>query len=187
MALSMRTEKAGPTAGLYAEYGLRPEITLGAKLDLQRETADTLTRTALVFMRRPIGPTDKALRFAYDLGLGVEIESDQPVPFARVGFTFGRGFTLNGRNGWAVLDAAIDAPVDGSEIRAKIDATTGLSLNDRWKAMALLFLHYEDAETDLTIAPSVIYSAPKTPISFQVGAEFSPDETAFVISIWREF
>jgi hypothetical protein len=163
---------------VYAEYGLRPDLTLGALIDLP--IAGPAETTALLFFRQPIGSGEGPMVYAYDLGLGMR--EDQI--FARGGFSLGRGIKLGERYGWAVLDNTLDI---SSTPRIKSDGTVGLNLSNRWKAMLQGFFQFDETGSTLTIAPSVVYSPKHIKTSFQVGIEFGEDDPDLRIGIWRDF
>lgn len=172
---TLQTETA-----LYLEYGLRPKLTLGAKVDMAMTPQGSNDISFLAFMRRPIGPRDRKMLYAYDLGLGYRDQA----PSARLGLTLGRGIKLGKRYGWAVLDTSIDL---GQEPLFKADATVGLTLNDRWKTMAQIFVSHEANITEVTFAPSVIWSPKTGKPSYQAGLESKEGELGLRLSLWRDF
>jgi hypothetical protein len=174
----------GTAASVYVEYGWRPKTTLVGKIDHSASG----TQTALVALRKPIGPTDKTWRLAYDLGAGVERRDDLTYGFARTGLSVGRGLSFGeDRSGWAVIDLSFDQPFSGLDPTLKIDATLGIGLNDTWKVMAQVFFSATPTDQAVTFAPSGIYSPRKNVITYQVGLELNEAGPHLRLALWRDF
>lgn len=170
----------------YLEYGLRPKLTLGAKLDVDMTKGRMGDGTAFVFLRRPIDRWDTAYQLAYELGFGTTF-GDGADPLLRSGLSYGRGFTLWDRNGWLAVDAAIEWALDNGPNTAKLDTTLGLTLNDRFQVMMQVFVTNSSAFSNTTLAPSVIWQPnAKTP-SYQLGVEVDDDTWAVKLGLWRSF
>lgn len=172
---ALKTESA-----LYLEYGLGPKLTLGAKVEMEKAALGVSEYSFLAFMRRPIGPRDRKMLYAYDLGLGY---SDQNA-YALVGLTLGRGIKLGERYGWAVLDTSLSLKKNPL---LKVDATLGLNFNEKWKGMVQLFVSHDALETEVTFTPSVIWSPKKGPSSYHLGLESKEGELGLRLSLWRDF
>lgn len=165
---------------LYLEYGLQPKTTIAAKIEATSLANELINPSILVFARRPLGPTDRPMRYAYDIGAGIRDDAT----FARLGFSLGRGITLGKRPGWAVLDTSLDL---GPLSRVKADATVGLTLNEHWKVMMQAFYTYENDQSDLTLAPSAIWQPKAKAPSYQIGIESTKDQSALRLGLWLEF
>jgi hypothetical protein len=84
-------------AGLYAEYGLQPRLTIG--LDLGGDRAD-MTK-ALAFLRVPLGAETGPWRRALEIGAG--LAEDRAA--LRPGISLGRGLRLWDHDAWISLDS----------------------------------------------------------------------------------
>lgn len=179
-ASTLMNENLSADHSLYIEYGLRPKLTLGAKVEARTALQRFEDPSYVIFLRQPLNNEDGKLLFAYDLGVG---QRDKQT-FLRLGFSLGRGIKWGKRYGWAVLDTSLDL---GRDPLFKADATLGLTLNDRWKAMAQLFATQTDGSTDLTLAPSVVWTPKGSKTSYQLGLEFAKDQNAIRLGLWRDF
>lgn len=89
-------DDAEPFFGVYGEYGLGRGRTLG--LDLHDDGAGD--GKAFVFLRWPLGPRERGLKLAYELGIGVN-KSEAAL---RPGFSIGHGLDFGRTTGWINLD-----------------------------------------------------------------------------------
>ena len=183
-ASALATDSGGADAAIYAEYGLRPDLTLGAKLDLELGRGD---RSGYLFARRPWGARDGPLLFAYDLGVGLSDKGGVQNPFLRFGLSAGRGIVINDRGGWAVVEAAVERPTGVGHTRFKLDGTLGLSFTDQWQGMLQTFVSHENGDTTAKLAPSVLWSPDAAAVTFQLGLEADAEELALRVGIWRSF
>lgn len=170
----------GSDHSLYAEYGLRSNLTLGAKLEAKLRLNRLSDPQALIFLRQPLGPRNGKVLYAYDIGAGLR----EGAPFGRLGLSLGRGLNWGTFSGWAVLDTSVDI---GADPVFKADATLGLSLDASWKVMLQAFLNHEARQTELTLAPSVIWQPKGKGPSYQLSVEFKERQTALRLGLWTEF
>ncbi|WP_299367686.1 hypothetical protein [uncultured Tateyamaria sp.] len=171
---------------LYGEYGLRPKLTLGAKVDIDMTDGRSGDGTVVIFARRPVGRTDRPSRFAFEIGIGSTF-GDVSDPLVRTGLSFGRGLTVRDKNGWLAIDAAVDWAVDDGTDTYKLDSTFGVSLTDRMKVMMQVFISNAGSSTTTTLAPSVIWQPDAKTPSYQLGVEADDDTVAVKFGIWRSF
>ncbi|MEP3636600.1 MAG: hypothetical protein ABJN14_04985 [Paracoccaceae bacterium] len=174
-------------SSIYAEYGISPNITIGGKIDIEMSPFGIGDQEVLAFVRLPIGPRDKRWLAAYDLGLGYRRGVDANDTIAYLGFTIGRGFSRWGKNGWLVFDASTEQPLGPSNPLYKIDSTVGLSFHEHWKGMFQVFLAASEDDTDITLAPSLIWSPKKAKSSYQIGLEWQEGRVSARLSLWRDF
>lgn len=187
LALSGQTE--GPddfgfyrqSASLYSEYGLTDRLTLG--LDLN---GDTLRMSkAIVFLRWPAGPPERALKLAVELGAGV-VEEEAAL---RPGLSLGRGISLAGRQGWLALDTRV-ALRGGGKTTYESDATFGVSTGARTKLILQIQSGLSDGGTGYArFAPSLVYEI-RSGQHVELGliAPISGEgENGFRLGLWRQF
>ena len=174
-------------SSIYAEYGISPNVTIGAKIDMDTRPLGIGDQEVLAFVRLPIGPRDKRWIAAYDLGLGYRRGDGVNDTVAHFGFSVGRGLSWWDRNGWLVFDASTEQPFGNSNALYKIDSTIGLSFHDHWKGMFQVFLAASEDDIDITLAPSIIWSPKKAKSSYQFGLEFEEGRVSARLSLWRDF
>ena len=135
---------------LYAEYGTTDKLTLG--VDLSKDK--TRMVKALGFFRWPIGATDKPSKIALGLGMG---QIDDRFTW-RPSLSVGRGFNLEGRQGWIALETRAVLQRRGSHGAVEADLTTGLSTGRRSKAILQLQTGAPfESRAYLRVAPSVVF------------------------------
>lgn len=177
-------------AETYAEYGVRPDLTLGIDVGLYTLRNGRETGYATAFMRRPLGNPDGPSRLSYELGIGAGWVGDEVTPHIKTGLSWGRGLQLKERSGWVNIDASVTWDLGHSLHVTKLDTTVGLNFTDRTSGMLQLHVAHIDAEVYSTLAPSVILTPKWANFRIQVGA-LAPlenlDNTALKLGIWREF
>ncbi len=185
------TTRLSPTeitteGALYAEYGLRPKLTLG--LDINHKIG--YSGHALTFVRYPIGPRDRRNRYAVELGLGGHHWQGDWSPMAKLAVSMGRGLEFRRGNGWLAVDAAIEQRFGNPDPLYKLDATLGLPLWGRIGPM----LQVETAKTrDLplfwSVTPGLRYETKKLG-TFVVGYESKhgiESTHGIKFGLWRDF
>ncbi len=188
LSLSGELHDAGRLeGGVYLEYGLRPKLTFGAKVDMRTVAGIPSDGEAQVFLRWPLGARDGPWLMAYDLGLGARRSIEGTDPFARLGFSIGRGLGWGAGGGWLVFDSTVELPFDGPDTLLKFDATLGRNLNDRWKVMVQTFVAISPTDETLTLAPSVIWSPGGSKTSIQLGFEAEGSDISARLGVWRTF
>ena len=171
---------------LYAEYGLRPKLTLGLKIDVDMTSGRMGDGTGFLFARKPIKTEKRNYKLAYELGIGSTFGSVE-TPLIRTGLSYGRGVTLWDKNGWLAIDGAYEIAMDDGEDTAKLDTTFGLSLNDRFKVMMQVFVSQTESTVSTTLAPSVIWQPKPDAPSYQLGIEEQNGTFAIKLGMWRSF
>ncbi len=81
-------------------------------------------------------------------------------------------------------------PGNPAKQRLKIDGTLGFGLSAHIKVMAQLFSTFENGETYVKFAPSLLLAPGKGSTTWQIGLELpvaGGGESALKIGIWREF
>ncbi|MEP1964687.1 hypothetical protein [Tateyamaria sp.] len=175
------------TGSAYAEYGLRPKLTLGAKVDVDMTAGQIGDGSAYVFARKPIPTGERAYKLAYELGIGGTIEQD-PSALLRTGLSYGRGITAWDHSGWIAIDGALEWVESDSSVTAKLDATMGLTLNDRFKVMFQVFYSQTETEATTTLAPSLIWTPkPDKNRSYQLGVEAKEGVLGLKLGVWHSF
>jgi len=166
---------------LYAEYGATEHLTLG--LDLG---GDTLRMTkAIAFMRWQLGPPDRPLKFAVELGVG-QVEEENAL---RPGLSLGRGFVLWDRAGWLTLDGRA-ALLGRRDVALESDLTLGLSTSQNTKVILQIQTGRPEAGDPYTrIAPSFVYQTrPGQQIELGIITSVSGGgDTGLKIGLWRTF
>lgn len=180
-------EETGRLDGtVYIEYGLRPKLTLGAKVDADMTQGQLGEGTAFVFIRKPIPTGKKNYKLAYDIGMGSTFGLDAE-PLLRTGVSYGRGITVKERHGWVAIDAAVEWAVNEGPDTLKLDSTVGLALNDRFKVMMQVFVTSADGNASATFAPSVIWQPRPDGASLVLGLEDEDGTLALKLGLWRSF
>lgn len=180
------SQSGNQTGSIYGEYGLRPKLTLGIKVDVGMAAGQVQNGRGFIFARKPIPTGERAYKLAYELGIGGAVGSDAK-GLARVGLSYGRGIRLAGKSGWLAIDSAVEW-VEDDTVTAKLDSTLGLTLNDRFQVMVQVFYTHTDSAQTTTLAPSVIWR-PKSDArnSYQLGVEAADGDVAIKLGLWRSF
>lgn len=188
LSFGANIDETGRAEGaIYAEYGLRPKLTLGLKIDVAMTDGRMGDGEAYVFARKPIPVGERDFKLAYEVGLGGTL-GDDASGLVRVGFNYGRGIKLWDRNGWLAIDSALEWTTGDSELTGKLDSTLGLALNDRFKVMVQVFYIHTDAENSTTIGPSLIWTPKKDAAnSYHIGLESDDGVLGVKLGVWRSF
>ncbi|MBY5934773.1 hypothetical protein KUV51_17330 [Tateyamaria omphalii] len=180
-------EETGKLDGsVYLEYGLRPKLTLGAKIDVNMTSGRMGDGTGFLFFRKPVRTGERAYKIAYDIGLGSTFGGNSD-PLLRTGLSYGRGIKMWDRYGWLAIDGAIEWALDDNPDMLKLDTTIGLNLNDRFKVMMQVFVSDTDGQTATTLAPSLVWQPKPKGRSFVFGVEGEDGIFALKLGIWRSF
>ena len=174
----------------YLEYGLSERMTLGADIGYGFDLTGKQEGTGILFLRLPLAPADRAHKWALHLGLGTRYLNGEFLPAAELGLSWGRGLQWGERYGWANIDAVFNQPGSPAKQRLKIDGTLGFGLSAHIKVMAQLFSTFENGETYVKFAPSLLLAPGKGSTTWQIGLELpvaGGGESALKIGIWREF
>ncbi len=174
----------------YAEYGVRPDLTLGLDVGFYTLRDGSDHGFATLFMRRPLGNSDGPNRFSYELGVGAAWIAEDVTPHVKTGISWGRGLQIREQSGWVNVDASVTWDLGHDQHLSKIDATVGLNFTEQTAGMLQLYLAHLDSETYSTLAPSLVVAPKWAKFRIQMGA-LAPledlDNTAIRIGIWRDF
>ena len=182
------------SGSIYLEYGLTEKLTIGLDASYGYELTGMQEGSGIVFLRFPLGPTDRDNKFAAHIGLGTRYLADYMdgsfLPAAEVGLSWGRGIKVGDRWGWVNVDTSFNKPGSPAQQRFKVDATIGLGLSDNIKVMLQAFNTFEGGDTYTTIVPSLLISPDKGRTTLQVSVEFptfSGEKPGLKLGIWRQF
>lgn len=167
----------------YLEYGLRPNLTIGAS----GSVVDGMGGEGQVFFRMPLPRENATSQLALEFGLGANSQGIDYEPFAKAGVSWGKGITLNERNGWINVDGAAFL---GDDTRVKLDTTFGLTLSDRVQVMAQSFIELADGQDSHTLIPSLILSSKAGKTRYLLGYEHRSGTRAskgMKFGLWRDF
>lgn len=188
---SANATKAKDTSGsLYAEYGLRNTVTIGADLFYGIDRTLQQSGSGILFARFPLSAPDATHKWAWHAGIGARSQNTVIAPAIEAGLSWGRGIKLGERYGWTVVDSSINIPGSTLETRIKLDGTVGLGFTDHFKGMMQVFNTYQEDELFTKAAPSLLFLPGKGNYTFQIGAEIpvrGGGDTEFKIGVWREF
>ncbi len=188
--LSLSTEHNSLTdieGGVYAEYGFGAKLTLGAKVNIGMSPLGIGDQEIALFIKKPIGSQKNTWLFAYDVGLGHRRGANVDATYALIGASVGRGFSWGKRNGWLTFDVSAELPTGVSKPLYKADTTVGLAFHDQWKAMMQVFVASSDGDTDITLAPSLVWTPKESNSSYQFGFEMEDGQVSARLSLWRNF
>lgn len=124
---------------IYAEYGLRPGVTVGLDVFERPVAAGHI----LAFARVPLGARDGRHRFAVELGVGAHHVGSDWAPMYRAALAYGRGFA-NPSGGWFGIDAAVEKRQGSGPELYKVDAALGLARRGRWQPMIQIETAYAE-------------------------------------------
>ena len=167
--------------GLYLEYGLRPNLTVG--FDLGRGV--TGQGKTIAFARLPIKRQGQN-RLAFELGLG-RIAGQQVL---RPGLAYGRGFDTRWGGGWLALDSFVELDLGDRQVDVKSDLTLGVTLDSgrRWM-LQLQAGRAADEPEFLRIVPSTTYEI-RPGWQLELGlskALTGARESGVKLGLWRAF
>ncbi|MEX5729886.1 hypothetical protein Ga0609869_003239 [Rhodovulum iodosum] len=142
-------------AGLYAEYGLGPRLTLGLDAGHARDAGSW---TAIAYLRRSLDRGAGRHRVAAELGLGARGRAGRRAePVLRPGLSWGMGLNTRWGPGWAGVESYAEHRVESAETALKADTTLGLK--PRPGRMLILQIQtgdYPGAAPYLRLAPSLV-------------------------------
>ena len=174
----------------YLEYGLRPNLTLGADVRLGRDTFGSQDGFATLFLRKPLSNPEKDSKWAYELGFGATWDDTLVEPHVKAGLSWGRGIQWGDRYGWMSVDSSLRWDITTSRSTTKIDSTIGLGITEVTTGMLQLYLTDFDGTSSASLAPSLILQPRGKKFRVQVGAEApldDTDDTALKLGLWRDF
>ncbi|MHA6347566.1 hypothetical protein [Roseivivax sp. CAU 1761] len=164
---------------LYLEYGLTPRLTLG--LDLGRGVSGSAKTAA--FLRLPLGPPERDLKLAIELGLG-QIDGALRL---RPGLNLGYGFA----RGWLAADLVVEQPLSGAAPDVKLDLTFGLTLPAARKLILQLQAGQQAGDPAfLRLAPSLVVPLGESRFSAEIGGAWGLAGDASMglkLGLWAQF
>jgi len=183
---SIYSEDGTLDGNLYGEYGVRPKLTLGIKLDADMTAGRMGNGSGFVFVRKPIPLKGRPFHLAYEVGIGSTF-GDHSDALLLTGLSYGRGITIAGRSGWLAIDGSVEWSLGDSTDTGKLDTTIGLNLNDRVKVMAQVFHSQTETASSTTLAPSLVWQPKADKPSYQLGLEAKEGTIAIKLGLWRTF
>lgn len=188
---AIRDPKAGgglqDEQNLYLEHGLTSKFTLGFSGSYAAQSGGE----GHVFLRMPVPNKDRAAVLALEFGLGVtSTDLSTFDPFLKTAFSWGKGLTLNDKNGWMNVDTAVLWDLENQDHRLKLDATIGLNLSERIKVMGQGFIEIRDNSQSLTLMPSLVIGTKSGKTQFVLGVETktgSNPHTGLRFGLWTTF
>ncbi|WP_299984632.1 hypothetical protein [uncultured Ruegeria sp.] len=172
-------------SSLYAEWGLRPKLTIG----LDAEEHQDLYGHALVFARVPVADFGQAGRLAAEFGVGAHHRQYSAWAMYKATLSYGKGIQTGLGAGWINVDTALEYRTHEALIR-KLDFTTGLSSGRRLDPLLQIETSYvSDRPWYWSVRPSLMYRPKTGKLSWIVGAERNSahDHIGFKFALWRSY
>ncbi|KUJ78397.1 hypothetical protein AVO44_14705 [Ruegeria profundi] len=170
---------------LYAEYGLRPKVTIGLDLEQNRDYFGH----ALVFARVPVADFDDWGRFAAEFGAGAHYRLFGSWAMYKLTLSYGKGFQTGLGNGWFAVDAAWENRTHDAVFR-KLDITTGLSGDRLLNPMMQIETSYTpESSLFWTVRPSVLIRGRDNGRTWVLGFERNKarNDTGVKFALWNTF
>lgn len=144
-----------PDVSAYVEYGLRPRLTFGLSAWKTGTEAEILA-----FLRFPVTPETATHKIALDLSLGAYRSMPEGTDgSARLALSWGRELQTRWGDGWAQVEGSLIHRMNGTPGLAKIEATAGLKVAPRSRAMFQVFAEKQKGKAaSVKLAPSLIRS-----------------------------
>ncbi|MBK0327603.1 hypothetical protein I5535_09860 [Rhodobacteraceae bacterium F11138] len=169
----------------YAEYGLMPRLTLGLDYNDTRGKSGH----ALLFVRLPIGPTDRRTRYGVELGLGKHRWRQDWGSMYKIALAAGRGFETRWGNGWMGLDTAYERRAGLSDPTFKLDAVVGLSSGWRVRPLIKLETAYVPGRPlGWSFTPGIMFNVKKSTWVVALERRSTDQKTVGIsLGLWRNF
>lgn len=170
---------------LYAEWGLRENITLGLDVEEHRD----LYGHATVFARLPVADFKSAGRFAAEIAIGAHHRQMRVWALYKATLSYGKGFQTEWGNGWVAVDAALEYRTHEALYR-KLDITAGLSSARLMNPLLQIETAYRTGQPlHWRIRPSVMIRAKDSPTTWILGFERNDarENTGIKLAIWNTF
>ena len=183
LAVSARHPPASRTgtgdASIYAEYGLRERLTLGAEFDQ--------SDGARIFLRRTRNLKNGSV-FANSVGIA-EPRDLPGVALIETGLHWGRGFTAGRMSGWISVDGRVSTTSLGLWDHAKLDLLVGLKPGGRWMHMLSVETYADMLTTEVSLVPSVAWRvAPGKHLQLRYSLPVKGGaERRIALALWLEF
>jgi len=172
-------------SALYAEWGYKPNLTIGLDFEENRD----LFGHALLFARVPVADFGNWGRFAAELGAGAHHRHRKAWALYKVGLSYGKGFRTGWGNGWLSVDAALEYRTHEAVYR-KLDLTAGLSADRLLNPLLQIETAYTpDQPLFWRVRPSVMIRTRDSKATWVLGLErnYARKDTGIKIAIWNEF
>ncbi|MTI03160.1 hypothetical protein [Roseibium sp. RKSG952] len=172
-------------SSLYAEWGLRPKLTIG----LDAEEHQDQYGHAVVFARFPLADLGDPGRFAAELGLGAHHRGLQSWAMYKATLSYGKGLQTGLGNGWLAVDTALEYRTHADLIR-KLDVTVGLSTDRLLDPLLQIETYYAPGYPFYWSArPSLMIRPRKGKFTWIVGVEKTSAQDAIGarLALWRDF
>ncbi|WP_074737112.1 hypothetical protein [Ruegeria halocynthiae] len=172
-------------SSLYAEWGLRPKLTIG----LDAEEHQDLYGHALIFARVPVTDFGSAGRLAAEFGIGAHHRQYSTWAMYKATLSYGKGIQTGLGAGWLAVDTAIEHRSHEATIH-KLDFTAGLSSGRRLDPLLQIETSYvPDRPWYWSARPSVMYRPKTGNLTWILGAERNSarDEIGFKFALWRSY
>lgn len=172
-------------SALYAEWGARPNLTIG----LDAEEHQDLYGHALIFARIPLADFGRAGRFAAEFGVGAHHRQYGAWAMYKTTLAYGKGIETGLGAGWIAIDTALEYRTHAALIR-KLDFTAGLSSGRRLDPLLQIETAYVPGRPWYWSArPSLIYRPKTGKTSWIFGAERNSarDHIGFKVSLWLNY
>jgi hypothetical protein len=186
---------ADPAASVYGELGLGRGFTAGLELDW-----GTSSQMGTVFARYTLTEPSAPLQVSVDAGLGQRsIDGQATDGLLRIGGSLGGSFSVADTlplgmsmpgSGWATFDTAAFFHDDGTLSIWRAEATVGLHVSARLRAiLALKAEEWPQSVVSVTARPSLVLNISEgTSLQGGLVAGLRGSDTVGVsLSIWQEF
>lgn len=172
-------------SSLYAEWGYRPNLTIGFDFEEHRDVYGH----ALLFARAPVADFGKWGRFTAEFGAGAHHRHKRAWALYKMTLSYGKGFETRWGNGWIAVDTALEYRTHDAMFR-KLDFTAGLSSQRLLNPLLQIETSYTpDKSLFWRARPSVMIRRPNSPTTWVLGLERNDarSDTGIKFAIWNEF
>ncbi|MBO9445509.1 hypothetical protein [Ruegeria sp. R14_0] len=172
-------------ASLYAEYGLRENLTLGLDIEQNRD----IYGHALIFARLPVADFDNAGRFAAEFAVGAHHQQIRAWAVYKATLSYGKGFQTGWASGWVAIDAALEYRTHDALYR-KLDLTAGLSSARLINPLLQIETAYRsDRPLHWRVRPSIMIRAKDSSRTWVLGLERNDarKNTGIRLALWNTF
>ncbi len=172
-------------SALYAEWGLRPKLTIG----LDVEEHQDLYGHAMVFARIPVADFGQAGRFAAEFGIGAHHRQYGAWAMYKATLSYGKGIQTGIGGGWINVEATVEDRTHEALIH-KLDFTAGLSSGRRIDPLLQIETSYiSDRPWYWRVRPSLMYRPKTGKLTWVLGAERNSNDKNIGIkfALWRNY
>lgn len=170
---------------LYAEWGMRPDLTIG----LDAEEHQDLYGHALLFARLPIAEFAGGGRVSAELGVGTHHHDSRAWAMYKATLSWGKSFQTKHATGWMAIDAALEYRTHDALIR-KLDFTTGFWSVRRVSPLLQVETSFAPArEFYWSVRPSAMFRPGDGLNTWILGLERNAAQSrpGLKFALWREF